>query len=224
MKYRVSKSSKAIVVFTTLSIGGIGVASAQGWQGQAGHWMQQGGHSQMQQGGHSQMMQGGHSQMMQGGGYQKMSHQMMKQGRGMFGGRQGGMFGNDRGIERMMEVLDLTDTQRDLIWKIVDARRSAQRKLASDLKSQKTALRELMGASSNDLDKVKEVAGRLSSLIEEQIVERANTMIQIHAIFTDEQKKKLEQHKQSIGKQHRFGPQGGYGNQPQGKGKQKYNN
>jgi Spy/CpxP family protein refolding chaperone len=102
----------------------------------------------------------------------------------------------------MMETLDVTDTQRDSIWKIIDDRRSAQRKLASDIQSQHKALRELNTSSNSDLGKVKEIASTLSSLIEEQIVESANIMILVHNVLTDEQKKKMEEQKQTRGKQY----------------------
>jgi len=49
---------------------------------------------------------------------------------------------------------------------------------------------------------VKEIASTLSSLIEEQIVESANIMILIHNVLTDEQKKKMEEQKQTRGKQY----------------------
>ena len=174
MKNRVSKLSSTIIIFTAVTaLGGVSIANAEGCQGTGSHQMHKGS-----------------------------SGTMTHQGKGMKGGRRGDMLGNERGIKRMMKTLDVTDAQRDLIWKIIDDRRSAQRKLASDVQSQHKALRELNTSSNSDLGKVKEIASTLSSLIEEQIVESANIMILIHNVLTDEQKKKMEEQKQTRGKQY----------------------
>ena len=193
MKNRVSKLSSTIIVFTAVTaLGGVSIANAEGCQGTGSHQMHKGSSGTMTHQGKG----------MKSGGKQKMSRQMMQQGKGMKGGRRGDMLGNERGIKRMMETLDVTDTQRDSIWKIIDDRRSAQRKLASDIQSQRKALRELNTSSNSDLGKVKEIASTLSSLIEEQIVESANIMILIHNVLTDEQKKKMKEQKQTRGKQY----------------------
>ncbi|WP_345797765.1 Spy/CpxP family protein refolding chaperone [Castellaniella sp. MT123] len=104
---------------------------------------------------------------------------------------------NDHHGDRWMRGLDLTQAQQDQIFKIRHDQEQAVYDQKKALKEAAGNLRELTQADSFDQAKAKQAADTLGQAQGQLALLRAQTMAQVRAVLTPEQRQKLaERHEQ----------------------------
>lgn len=117
-------------------------------------------------------------------------HGMMGGHMGMHGFGHGGMGTKD--ILRMAERLDLTQTQRDRIGKIIDDTRPKLRKNAFDMMDNRKAIHALMQQDKMDDKKLRTLTRRQGELMADEMYLQMKMRSDIHAVLTNEQLEKLK--------------------------------
>lgn len=112
---------------------------------------------------------------------------------GMHGFGHGSMGTGD--ILRMAERLDLTQTQRDRIGKIVDEARPKLRKNAFDMMDNRKEMHALMKEDKMDDKKLRTLTRRQGELMADAMYLQMKMRSDIHAVLTDEQRDKLKERK-----------------------------
>ncbi|MGA7801846.1 MAG: Spy/CpxP family protein refolding chaperone [Gammaproteobacteria bacterium] len=105
----------------------------------------------------------------------------------------GPMGGSGHRMMRLMEKLNLTKSQREQIWKIVDAQRSQAREKVFTLMENRKALRAAGTGGQYDAQKVRELADNQGKLLADLMVMRADAKHRIRAVLTPEQQTQFDQ-------------------------------
>lgn len=91
-----------------------------------------------------------------------------------------------------LKKLDLTDAQRAQVKDIMEKQKPQREARWKELRESSKALREASRGDSYDAAKVKELASRQAQLKAEMMVQRIETMHQVYALLTPEQKQKWD--------------------------------
>jgi Spy/CpxP family protein refolding chaperone len=175
------------------AIGATGVAVAD--MGGAGGNCPQG--MPMQQG---MMGHGQHGRMGQGSGQMMggMMGGMQDQGSGgMMGRRMGRMMGDMQG--GMAEMLELTSEQRAEMGKLRQQFLPKMGELRGRMQATHEQLHALMQGGGTDQAAIGELADQKGDLMAEMIKLRAANHAQMQALLTDEQRERMQQHRQGMG-------------------------
>ncbi|MDR2875929.1 MAG: Spy/CpxP family protein refolding chaperone [Methylobacillus sp.] len=105
--------------------------------------------------------------------------------------RCGGHDGHDFGAS--FKSLKLTDAQKSQIKNIREKQKTQFEDRRKEMRETQKALMEAARADKYDAAKVRELANKQGKLIADATVQRIETMRQIHAVLTPEQKQKLEE-------------------------------
>lgn len=97
-------------------------------------------------------------------------------------------------MHHRLSQLDLTAQQHDQIKQIFDQQKPAREEKMHAMHESMMALRKATQAEPYDRNQVQEVANQQAKLQADLIVLRADTMHQVYAVLTPEQRKKLEDH------------------------------
>ena len=138
---------------------------------------------------------GAHAQPAPEGGMQGPQHGGMHQ-------RWGGRHGGDE--MRGLRALDLTEAQRDQIFKIRHDQAPAFRDQMKKVRASHEELQKLALADKFDPAAVRRAADTQAKAMSELAVMRAQTTNRVRAVLTPEQRTKLDQMRE----QHRHGPHG----------------
>lgn len=109
---------------------------------------------------------------------------------GDFGGKAG------QGTRGMLRGLDLTQTQRDEIFKIMYAQTPALRDAREQLRNDMTDLRQAATAKNYDAQKVRDLADRQAKTQAKLIVMRTEAFNKIYNVLTPEQQNQLKARQQ----------------------------
>lgn len=93
---------------------------------------------------------------------------------------------------RLMEKLNLTKSQRDRIWKIVDTRRDQAREKMFALMSNRKALRTATTSNHYDAQKIRQLADAQGRLMADLMVIRAEAKHSIRSVLTPEQRSQFD--------------------------------
>lgn len=104
--------------------------------------------------------------------------------------------------------LNLSDSQRDQVLKIVENHQIDMIKARGELIKGREALREALQGDTFNEDKVRQAYKKMSSLREDRLVARSQAMNEIKAVLTPEQIKQLDERKAGFD---RKDPRRGYG-------------
>jgi Spy/CpxP family protein refolding chaperone len=143
---------------------------------------------------------GAHAQPAPEGGMQGPQHGGMHQ---RWGGHHGGG-GADGEMRRGLRALDLTEAQRDQIFKIRHDQAPAFRDQMKKVRASHEELQKLALADKFDQTAVRRAADSQAKAMSELAVMRAQTTNRVRAVLTPEQRTKLDQMRE----QHRHGPRG----------------
>lgn len=105
-----------------------------------------------------------------------------------------GMAGDD--MHHRLSELDLTSQQQDQIKQIFDKQKPAREEKMHAMRDSMMALKKATQADAYDRDQVQEIANQQAKLQADLIVLRADTMHQVYAVLTPEQKQKWENQRQ----------------------------
>jgi Spy/CpxP family protein refolding chaperone len=122
--------------------------------------------------------------------------QPMEQGRAMHAHqmRGGGMDG--RGGMGMLRGLDLTEAQRDQVFKIFHAEAPAMRERMKATRAAQEELRKASAAQSFDSARVRQLADAVGKAHADAAYARAETMSRVLAVLTPEQRTKLNERRE----------------------------
>jgi len=109
--------------------------------------------------------------------------------------------------------LDLSDSQRDQVLKIMEDHQIDRIKARGQLIKGREALREALQGDTFNEGKVRQAYKKMSSLREDRLVARSQAMNEIKAVLTPEQIKQLDEHKAGFD---RKAPRRGYGRSSEG--------
>jgi len=102
------------------------------------------------------------------------------------------------GIMKGLGRLDLTETQKTEIRRIMESRRAALEPLRSRFQADRDALRAAADASSPDVAAVGAAYLRVRANGETMRAERQKTMEEVRAVLTNEQREKFDSMKQNM--------------------------
>ena len=108
----------------------------------------------------------------------------------------GGHKGKGDPVMHMVKRLDLDETQRDTIQKIMDEQRDAKDASRKTGDENRKALREAAMSETYDAAKVKALADSVAQDMSNMIVQRTETMHRIRGLLNEEQLKELEEHQE----------------------------
>ncbi len=116
------------------------------------------------------------------------------------GRHHGPMFGghmpSERMVQRMAEMLELSDEQRDRAFAAVDSARPGLRSLGLELRDNHRALHELQPGTPDYRERVAELAARQGELMERMIVAAAELHAELRAVLTPEQAARFDRWKE----------------------------
>jgi len=95
----------------------------------------------------------------------------------------------DRHFDRLAEILDLSETQRQQIDELRDAERQKIAPYLKELQENRAAIHELTRTATFDEAAVRKLAAKQAAAKTEVIVAQARTRSQIYALLTPEQRK-----------------------------------
>jgi Spy/CpxP family protein refolding chaperone len=105
-----------------------------------------------------------------------------------------GYRGHDRGGAAMrLRGLDLSEAQRDQVFKIVHAQRPAMREQMKSLREARRELAQAATAESYDSARVQAAAEAQGKAVTQLALLRAQTMQQVSQVLTPEQRAKLQE-------------------------------
>lgn len=105
---------------------------------------------------------------------------------------KGGHHKGKDGSMRMLEKLDLTESQQAQVDAIMDQRKDEKVALRESVKNAGKSLREAVHADIFDEQAVRSASKTLSSKMEEMAVLRARIFAEVRAILTPEQQEKMK--------------------------------
>ena len=105
-----------------------------------------------------------------------------------------GMAGHD--MHHRLSQLDLTSQQQDQIKQIFDQQKPAREAKMHAIRDSMMALKKATQADAYDRNQVQQIADQQAKLQADLIVQRADTMHQVYAVLTLEQKQKWEEQRQ----------------------------
>ncbi len=113
--------------------------------------------------------------------------------------------GGDAQIERMIRALDLDDTQRTEVRRIVDQARPQARALGDSLRDGRAQLGEMVKSENLDAAALQSLADAQGDAMAAAMVARAQVMHDIRGILTAEQLEKLDTLRERHGERGRGG-------------------
>lgn len=116
---------------------------------------------------------------------------------------RGGMGGP--GEARLLRGLDLTQEQRDQVFKIFHEQAPAMREGMNAARSAQQALREAAAAPGFDAARARELADAAGKAHADAAFQRAQTLNRVFAVLTPEQRQQLAERQQRRGEGHRRG-------------------
>ena len=105
----------------------------------------------------------------------------------------GGMHGERRGGMRFLRGLDLTETQRDEVFKLFHAQAPAMRERMKAAHEARDELRKLASAAQFDQTRGRELADAAAKAHADLAFMRAESMSKVMALLTPEQRARLEE-------------------------------
>ena len=147
-------------------------------------------------GANAQPAPAGGNEAMHGEGMHGAQHAAMHHG----GGRHGGFGGEMRGLR----ALDLTEAQRDQIFKIHHDQAPAFRDQMKKVRASSEELKKLAVADKLDPATLRRAADAQGKAVSDLAVMRVQTASRVRAVLTPEQRTKLDQQRE----QRRQGPKG----------------
>jgi periplasmic protein CpxP/Spy len=106
---------------------------------------------------------------------------------------RGGHGAGEFGTMRLFRRLELTEAQRDQVFKIFHEQAPALREKMRAVRQAREALREAASAPTFDSARVRELADAQGRAIADAAVMRAETMSRVVALLTPEQRAKLDE-------------------------------
>jgi protein CpxP len=107
--------------------------------------------------------------------------------------RPGPMPSHGMGMHRMLRHLDLSDAQRDQVFKIFHDQSPAMRSRMKAARAAREDLEKLASASGFDRERARAIADTEAKAIADVEVMRAESMARVREVLTPEQRAKLDQ-------------------------------
>src|SRR3989442_14718342 len=107
--------------------------------------------------------------------------------------RPGAMPSHGMGMHRMLRHLDLSDAQRDQVFKIFHDQSPAMHERMKAMRAAREDLEKLASAAAFDRQRARAIADTEGKAIADMEVLRAESMARVRVILTPEQRAKLDQ-------------------------------